>query len=84
MKVAAIHCRLFPGRVLDAITTKITDEHKIAAAKALAEFVENPCREHIIPSAFDDWVANVVAEAVKKCLVFKKGSRKKNISNSHN
>ena len=54
MKVAAIHCRLFPGRVLDAITTKITDEHKIAAAKALVEFVENPCREHIIPSAFDD------------------------------
>jgi malic enzyme len=38
---------------LDARIPQITDEHKITAAKALAEFVENPNREHIIPSAFD-------------------------------
>jgi hypothetical protein len=31
----------------------------------LANFVQNPDREHIIPSTFDQWVADVVAEAVK-------------------
>ena len=41
------------------------DEHKIAAAKALANFVKNPDLEHIIPSAFDEWVADKVAETVK-------------------
>ena len=38
---------------------------KIAAARALASFVKNPNCEYIIPSAFDEWVANKVAEAVK-------------------
>lgn len=58
----------FPGifrGALDARIPQITDDHKIAAAKALANFVENPDREHIIPSAFDEWVADAVAEAVK-------------------
>ena len=58
----------FPGifrGALDARIPQITDEHKIAAAKALANFVENPDREHIIPSAFDEWIADRVAEAVK-------------------
>jgi malic enzyme len=39
---------------LDTRIPQITDNHKIAVAKALAKFVENPDREHIIPSAFDD------------------------------
>ena len=58
----------FPGifrGALDGRISQITDEHKIAAAKALANFVQNPDREHIIPSAFDQWVADVVTEAVK-------------------
>ena len=55
---------IFRG-ALDAKIPQITDDHKIAAAKALAKFVENPDREHIIPSAFNDWVADAVAEAVK-------------------
>ena len=58
----------FPGifrGALDARIPQISDEHKIAAAKALANFVKNPDREHIIPSAFDQWIANAVAEAVK-------------------
>ena len=58
----------FPGifrGALDARIPQITDEHKIAAAKALANFVKNPDREHIIPSAFDEGVADKVAEAVK-------------------
>ena len=65
MKIAAVHCRLFPGGALDARISHITDEHKIVAAKTLANFVENPDREHIIPSAFDEWIADRVAEAVK-------------------
>ena len=59
----------FPGifrGALDGRISQITDEHKIAAAKALANFVKNPDRKHIIPSAFDEWIADVVAEAVKR------------------
>ena len=54
MKIAAVHCRLFPGGALDAGIPQITDEHKIAVAKNLANLVKNPDREHIIPSAFDE------------------------------
>jgi len=39
---------------LDARIPQITDEHKITAAKALANFVKNPDTEHIITSAFDE------------------------------
>lgn len=58
----------FPGifrGALDARIPQITDEHKIAAAHALANAVKNPDCEHIIPSAFDEWIADLVAEAVK-------------------
>lgn len=58
----------FPGifrGALDGKISQITDEHKIAAARALANFIQDPDCEHIIPSAFDKWVADVVAEAVK-------------------
>ena len=54
---------IFRG-ALDARIPQITDEHKIAAANALANAVKNPDCEHIIPSAFDEWIANMVAEAV--------------------
>jgi malate dehydrogenase (oxaloacetate-decarboxylating) len=65
MKIAAVHCWLLPGGALDAIIPQITDEHKIAAAKALANFVKNHDREHIIPSEFDQWVPYIVTKAVK-------------------
>ena len=55
---------IFRG-ALDARIPQITDEHKIAAAKALASFIQNPDCEHIIPSAFDEWVSDKIAEAVK-------------------
>lgn len=58
----------FPGifrGALDVRIPQITDEHKIAAAHALANAVKNPDCEHIIPSAFDEWIADLVAEAVK-------------------
>jgi len=55
---------IFRG-ALDARIPQITDEHKIAAANALANAVNNPDCEHVIPSAFDEWIADLVAEAVK-------------------
>ena len=58
----------FPGLfrgVLDAKIKKITDDHKIAAAEAIANYISSPTPELIIPSALDKNIANIVAEAVK-------------------
>jgi malic enzyme len=38
---------------------------KIEAAIALAEYVENPTVNKIIPSALDKKVANVIAKVIK-------------------
>ncbi len=57
----------FPGvfrGLLDVRATKCTDEMKLAAAAALAAFVQHPTAERILPSAFDDGVASSVALAV--------------------
>lgn len=43
---------------------KITDEMKINAAIALAEYVENPSPEMIIPSPLDKNVANIIAKNI--------------------
>lgn len=61
----------FPGifrGALDARATKINDEMKLAAAKAIASCVsdEELCTEMIIPSPFDPNVVKRVAEAVKE------------------
>ena len=60
----------FPGifkGALESRAPKITDEMKMAAAKALAAFVEdnelNP--EYVIPSAFEEGIADAVSQAVK-------------------
>ena len=60
----------FPGifkGALEARAPQITDQMKMAAAKALAAFVEdnelNP--EYVIPSAFEEGIADAVSEAVK-------------------
>lgn len=60
----------FPGifkGALESRAPQITDEMKMAAAKALAAFVEdnelNP--EYVIPSAFEEGIADAVSEAVK-------------------
>ena len=60
---------VFPGifrGALDAEATGITEEMKIAAAKAIASIVsdEELNEEYIIPGAFDERVAKVVAKAV--------------------
>lgn len=58
----------FPGifrGALDHGVKKITDEHKIAAAKALASLVPEPTAEKIIPSPFDDGVVETIAKTIK-------------------
>ncbi len=60
---------VFPGifrGALDAKAKAITEEMKIAAAKAIASIVSDDelNEEYIIPGAFDERVAKVVAKAV--------------------
>jgi malate dehydrogenase (oxaloacetate-decarboxylating) len=62
----------FPGifrGALDAKATKITNKMKLAAAYALAEWVENPTRDEVIPSTLDKTVAMHVAEAVREAYL---------------
>ncbi len=58
----------FPGMfrgLLDGGIPKIEDEHKIAAAQAIADFVEEPTPDRIVPSIFEEGLAYKVAEAVQ-------------------
>ncbi len=60
----------FPGifrGLLDARAATLTNEIYIAAAQAIANCVENPSEDKIIPSAFDTSVAPAVAKAVREC-----------------
>jgi len=62
----------FPGvfrGAFDAKATKITDEMKLAAAYALANYVKNPSKKEILPDPLDKNVAKAVAEAVKKAAI---------------
>ena len=57
----------FPGifrGALDNKVRKITDEHKIAAAEAIASLIENPTAEEIIPSVFDTRLVPVIAKVI--------------------
>jgi malate dehydrogenase (oxaloacetate-decarboxylating) len=57
----------FPGifrGALDCGAARITEAMKLAAAEAIAGLVENPTAEEIVPSVFQDGVANAVASAV--------------------
>jgi malate dehydrogenase (oxaloacetate-decarboxylating) len=57
----------FPGIfkwVLKYRKKKITDEMKIRAAEALANYVKNPTEDMIIPGPFDPGIADVMAEAM--------------------
>ena len=58
----------FPGifrGALDSGTSQITDEMKLAAAKALARLVKKPTAGNIIPSVVDKKVMPAVARAVR-------------------
>lgn len=57
----------FPGifrGALDNGVKKITDEHKVAAAEAIASLVENPAAEMVIPSVFDERLVPTIAKVI--------------------
>lgn len=57
----------FPGifrGALDAGATRIHDDMKLEAARALAEYVTNPTAENILPDPLDRAVAPLVGKAV--------------------
>jgi hypothetical protein len=58
----------FPGifrGALDHGVKKITDQHKLAAAEALANLVENPTVDKVVPTAFDEGVVEAIANVIK-------------------
>jgi len=58
----------FPGifrGALDNGVTKITDQHKIAAAEVIASLVESPTADTIIPSVFDERLVPEIAKIIK-------------------
>lgn len=58
----------FPGifrGALDRGVKKITDQHKLAAAEALANLVENPTVDKVVPTAFDEGVVEAVANVIR-------------------
>lgn len=58
----------FPGifrGALDHGIKKITDQHKLAAAEALANLVENPTVDKVVPTAFDEGVVEAVANVIR-------------------
>jgi len=62
----------FPGifrGALDARATRITDEMKVAAAHAIADFLPKPHKERILPNILDKEVTVAVAQAVAKAAV---------------
>lgn len=61
----------FPGIFKGALMAKastISTEMKLAAAYAIANSLENPTAEEVIPSALDTSLAEVVAKAVEKAV----------------
>ena len=58
----------FPGifrGALDSGVKKITDDHKLAAAMAIAGLVESPTADHVIPSPLDPRVCEAVANSIR-------------------
>ena len=58
----------FPGifrGALDHGIKKITDQHKLAAAEALANLVENPTVDKVVPTAFDAGVVEAIANVIR-------------------
>ncbi|OGG51957.1 malate dehydrogenase [Candidatus Kaiserbacteria bacterium RIFCSPHIGHO2_02_FULL_54_11b] len=58
----------FPGifrGALDHRVRKITDKHKLAAARAIAALVPRPTANRIVPDMFDKRVAKAVAKVIR-------------------
>jgi malate dehydrogenase (oxaloacetate-decarboxylating) len=59
----------FPGifrGALDNGVEKITNDHKVAAAKAIASLVGSPTADMIIPSVFDERLVPTIAATIRK------------------
>ncbi len=56
---------VFKG-LLENNITKLTDEIKLSAAKAIASCVKNPNKNNILPSALDKDVPRAIARSIKK------------------
>lgn len=57
----------FPGifrGALDNHVNKITDDHKLAAAQVIANFIESPTPEEIIPSIFVEGLSEQIAAVI--------------------
>lgn len=61
----ALHRREASGAGLDSRSVQITEEMKLAAAKALASYIREPTAEQILPDPLDRGVVKVVADAVR-------------------
>lgn len=62
----------FPGflrALLDLRVKKITDEMKIAAARAIAETLENPTAGNIVPDTFNKKVSENIFKEVEKVVL---------------
>ncbi|QLH29323.1 MAG: NADP-dependent malic enzyme [Candidatus Parvibacillus calidus] len=62
----------FPGifrGALDVRLTRISPSMKMAAAYAIADCIDQPTKENIIPATLNDQVAYKVAEAVRKAAM---------------
>jgi len=62
----------FPGifrGALDARATRISDEMKVAAAHAIADFVKQPRKDRILPAILNRKVVTAVAAAVRDAAV---------------
>lgn len=58
----------FPGifrGALDNGVQKITDEHKIAAAEVIAQLVEQPSKDEVIPSVFNEKLVSMIANVIR-------------------
>ncbi|MEQ9365094.1 MAG: NADP-dependent malic enzyme [Leptospirales bacterium] len=62
---------IFRGAI-DAGARRITEEMKLAAARALADAVENPEPGRVIPSVMEEGIAAKVAQAVADCWANRK------------
>lgn len=62
----------YPGvfrGALDAAATQITNEMKVAAAHALANYIKKPTKKRILPSILDRKVTMAVAKGVKEAAI---------------
>ena len=58
---------VFPGifrGALDHKVRQITDDHKIKVAQAIADLVDNPSADNIVPSLGDQRLVSVIAEVI--------------------